>query len=260
MPGRRLDIELVERKLAASRSGARRAILDGKVAVDGVPATRPGRTVAPGSIIGVTEDLERYVGRGAHKLEAAIAAFGVEVAGRSAVDIGAATGGFTDVLLQHGALSVAAVDVGHGQLHPRLRADLRVAVFEGCNIRGTAPEDVGGPFDLVVADLSFISLRVVAGALAALGREDADWVLLLKPQFEVGRDAIGRTGVVRSARGRGAAACRVAADFAEVGLRVVGAAPSPLLGGDGNREALLWLRRDGRYAGDAQLYKVLADE
>lgn len=260
MAGRRLDVELVERNLAASRSGARRAILDGKVAVDGIPATRPGRRVAPASVIGVTEDLERYVGRGAHKLAAAFAEFGVRVAGRSAVDVGAATGGFTDVLLQQGAASVAAVDVGHHQLHPRLRSDSRVAVFEGCNIRDTAPDELGGPFDVVVADLSFISLRVVAASLAALGRNDADWVLLVKPQFEVGRDAIGRGGVVRTAEARGAAACSVAADFARLDLPVVGAVASPLLGGDGNREALVWLRRGGRYVGDRQLYKVLADE
>jgi 23S rRNA (cytidine1920-2'-O)/16S rRNA (cytidine1409-2'-O)-methyltransferase len=256
----RLDQELVERGLVATRSRARRAIRDGLVVVDGATVQRPGVAVKPATVIEVAESVGRYVGQGAHKLQAALVAFQIEVDGRYAIDVGASTGGFTDVLLQHNARRVVAVDVGHGQLHQRLRSDSRVDVREDVNIRHAKATDLGGPFDLIVADLSFISLRMVARPIADLGASDSDWVMLVKPQFEVGRNDIGKGGVVRSATARGQAVADAANSFAESGLVTVGAVASPVPGGSGNREALLWMRRAGLPVRRAELIKVLADE
>jgi 23S rRNA (cytidine1920-2'-O)/16S rRNA (cytidine1409-2'-O)-methyltransferase len=202
----------------------------------------------------------QYVGRGAQKLAAALDVFDLEVAGRTAIDVGASTGGFTDVLLQRGAARVTAIDVGHGQLHEQLRSDSRVEVREGVNIRYLEPGELGRPFDLVVVDLSFISLRLVADVLAHLGAEHADWVVLVKPQFEVGPDDLGKGGVVRARSASGRAVVDVARYFSDVGLVVNGATASPIAGGSGNREALLWMRRSGRPLEEAYLYKVLDDE
>lgn len=256
----RLDQELVHRGLVSSRSRARRAIRDGLVVVDGTTVSRPGVGVASANSIEVAVSVERFVGHGALKLEAALEQFEVPVAGRSAIDVGASTGGFTDALLQRKAQRVAAVDVGHGQLHQQLQTDPRVDAYEGVNIRSADPATLGAPFDLVVADLSFISLCLVSQNLADLGHQDTDWVILVKPQFEVGRSQLGKGGVVRSVAARGQAIVDVAAAFATSGLTAIGAVGSPVPGGSGNREALLWLRREGAGLPRGELIKVLADE
>ena len=256
----RLDQELVRRRLSASRSRARLAILEGQVVVNGSTARRPAQQVDPDTAIIVAEAAQRFVGRGAHKLAAAIDAFGIDIIGRSAIDVGAATGGFTDYLLQRGAPSVVAVDVGHGQLHEKLAADPRVDIHEGINIRYADPIGLGAPFDLVVVDLSFISLRLVATVLASLGGAGSDWIVLVKPQFEVGAAELGKGGVVRSAEARANAVVTAAGALGDAGLVVQAAIPSPIAGGSGNVEALLWLRRSGREMPQSDLYKVLLDE
>ncbi len=187
----------MRRKLFPSRSAARAAIEQGLVTVGSVPDPKPSTLVAPDDPIGLTGEPDRFVGRGGHKLDHALHEFGLDVAGRRAIDVGASTGGFTDCLLQRGAASVVAVDVGYGQLDHRLRTDPRVAVVERTNVRDAGPAALGAPFDIVVADLSFISLHLVAEQLAALGGDATDWVLLVKPQFEVGKDLVGKGGVVR---------------------------------------------------------------
>jgi 23S rRNA (cytidine1920-2'-O)/16S rRNA (cytidine1409-2'-O)-methyltransferase len=255
----RLDQELVKRRMVPSRNGARRAILDGQVVIDGEVATRPSQHVAAGVDIEISAEAGRYVGRGALKLKAALDHFGVDVTDRTAIDVGASTGGFTDVLLQSGASHVVALDVGHDQLHQQLRSDPRVTVVERANIRHADPQALGAPFDVVVADLSFISLRLIAEVFAGLGGERSDWLLLVKPQFEVGAAEIGKGGVVRSATVQGQALDDVAGAFAGRGLTTVGAMASPIAGSAGNREALLWLRRAGEQVTSRKLFKVLGD-
>jgi 23S rRNA (cytidine1920-2'-O)/16S rRNA (cytidine1409-2'-O)-methyltransferase len=256
----RLDQELVRRRLLLSRSGARLAILQGQVSVAGATVVRPAHRVDADSEIELDPDAGRYVGRGALKLAFALDRFGIEPAGRTAIDVGASTGGFTDVLLDRGAKRVVAVDVGHSQLNERLRRDPRVVVREGVNVRYAAPQDLGAPLGIVVVDLSFISLCLVAEKLERFGDEDADWVLLVKPQFEVGPDALGKGGVVRSANARATALVDVAQCFVDQGLVLRGAAASPIAGGSGNREALLWMKRSGERLQASDLYKVLDDE
>jgi 23S rRNA (cytidine1920-2'-O)/16S rRNA (cytidine1409-2'-O)-methyltransferase len=255
----RLDQELVARKLLPSRSGARIAILDGLVRVDGELAEKPAMKVSAASAIELASDAGRYVGRGARKLEAALDEFHISAAGRTAIDVGSSTGGFTHVLLAGGVERVVAVDVGHDQLHHRLRMDPRVVVCEGTNIRNVTVDGLGGPFDIITVDLSFISIGVVAAVLASLGSDEADWVVLVKPQFEVGQDDLGKGGVVRSASARAAAVQRVVDLLRGAGLFTVGAMESPISGGSGNREALLWLRRTGMPVGVANLFKVDPD-
>ena len=208
--------------------------------VGGAPAAKAARLVAPGEAVAVLGPPPRFVGRGGEKLDAALAAFAVEVAGRRALDAGSSTGGFTDCLLQHGAATVVAVDVGHGQLDSRLRGDPRVEVLERTNIRSLGPDQVGGPVDLVTADLSFISLRTVLPALFGLARPGADLVVLVKPQFEAGR--------VEAARGRGVIADpvvwrrvleEVKGALVERQAVIMGAMVSPLTGADGNVEFLV---------------------
>jgi 23S rRNA (cytidine1920-2'-O)/16S rRNA (cytidine1409-2'-O)-methyltransferase len=185
-----------------------------------------------------------YVSRGGLKLEAALAGFNIPVAGRRALDVGASTGGFTDCLLQAGAVAVTALDVGYGQLDWNIRQDRRVLVIERTNARHMDPDALGAPFELVVADLSFISLRTVAAALVAVGGDDTDWVLLVKPQFEAGRGQVGKGGIVRDVAVRAEVLRSVMAAFAELGLGARGIIDSPIEGAKGNREFLLWLRRD----------------
>lgn len=244
MARRRLDAELVHRKIVASRSAAQRAIADGLVEVNGMAATKAASQVEPTASIRLAAPPAQFVSRGGLKLSHALDAFGVEVAGRNALDAGASTGGFTDCLLQRGAASVAAVDVGYGQLDWKLRQDERVTVFERLNVRHLDISNVGGPFDLVVADLSFISLRTVAEVLSRAGRDDADWVLLVKPQFEAGKELVGKGGIVRDVEVRRATIQSVVDRFEELGLHAHGVADSPIEGAKGNREFLLWLRRE----------------
>ena len=201
----------------------------------------------------------RYVGRGGEKLDAALTAFEVPVTGRRAVDVGASTGGFTDRLLQGGADEVVAVDVGYGQLHWRLRRDERVRVVERTNIRYADPDALGAPFDLVVADLSFISIATVAPALAALGHDDTDWVVLVKPQFELGRDQVGRGGVVRSAALHVEAVHSAAEALEAEGVGARGVVAAPIRGAKGNQEYLLWARRGPAHLGTEEIERIVEE-
>jgi 23S rRNA (cytidine1920-2'-O)/16S rRNA (cytidine1409-2'-O)-methyltransferase len=242
----RLDAELVRRGLARSRDQAAELIAAGRVEVAGTAAGKPATQVAVGAAITVREagTTPDYVSRGGHKLAGALAAFGdLTVAGRRCLDAGASTGGFTDVLLAAGAAHVVAVDVGYGQLAWSLRTDPRVTVLERVNVRSLQPEQVAPPPALVVADLSFISLTLVLPALAACAAPDADFVLLVKPQFEVGKGQVGAGGVVRDPALRQSAVAGVAAAAAGLGLGVLGVTASPLPGPSGNVEYFLWLRR-----------------
>jgi 23S rRNA (cytidine1920-2'-O)/16S rRNA (cytidine1409-2'-O)-methyltransferase len=243
MARRRLDAELVHRKLFTSRSAAQAAITANLVEVDGMVVTKSASQVDPGASIRLVGEQSKYVSRGGMKLEAALDSFAIEVAGKNTIDVGASTGGFTDCLLQRGAAHVCAVDVGYGQLDWRIRQDERVAVFERLNARYLDVAEVGGPFDLVVADLSFISLRTMRESLVGAGTVTADWVLLVKPQFEAGKDQVGKGGIVRDVAVRRRALLAVIDSYAESGVGVRGLIDSPISGAKGNREFLLWLRR-----------------
>ena len=247
MTTERLDVALVVRGLARSRTAAQAAVAEGRVRVDGAPAARPALRVGDDAVLEVSADAG-WVGRAAGKLDAALDAFAIDVRGRRALDLGASTGGFTQVLLERGAASVVALDVGHDQLVPTLRDDPRVVVVEGENARHLTPARLaeltdGGPApDLVVADLSFISLALVLPAIAAVAAADADVVLLVKPQFEVGRSRV-RGGIVHDAAERAAAVRGVLEAAAALGLRTAGVVASPVPGTRGNREALVHLHR-----------------
>jgi 23S rRNA (cytidine1920-2'-O)/16S rRNA (cytidine1409-2'-O)-methyltransferase len=244
----RLDAELVRRGLARSREQAGELIAAGRVEVRGTAASKAAAMVDPADPVRVRDDgSATYVSRGGHKLAGALAEFGpagLVVAGRRCLDAGASTGGFTDVLLRAGAREVVAVDVGYGQLAWALRTDPRVRVLDRCNVRTLTPDLVDGPVDLVVADLSFISLRLVLPALAGCLAPGGDLVPMVKPQFEVGRDRVGPGGVVRDPGLRAQAVRDVAAAAAALGFGVAGLARSPLPGPSGNVEFFLWLRRD----------------
>ncbi|MCE2511625.1 MAG: TlyA family RNA methyltransferase [Acidimicrobiia bacterium] len=235
---RRLDLELVRRGLAGSRSEARRLIEDGRVTVGGAPAAKASRLVDPGEAVVVAADPPRYVSRGGHKLEAALAGFGISAAGCRAIDVGASTGGFTDCLLQHGAAAVVAIDVGRNQLHERLRADPRVASLERTDVRSVTTGAIGGPAEIVVADVSFISLRLVAADLCRLAT--ADIVVLVKPQFEAGRAEADRgRGVIRDPEVWRRALLGVCRAVVGAGAAIMGVMVSPLTGAEGNVEFLL---------------------
>ena len=242
----RLDAELVRRGLARSRDQAAELIAAGRVEVSGAAAAKAATQVAVDAAIMVRQGGAEpgYVSRGGHKLAGALAAFGdLTVVGRRCMDAGASTGGFTDVLLSAGAAEVVAVDVGYGQLAWSLRNDPRVTILDRVNVRGLLPEQVAPPPALVTADLSFISLALVLPALAACAAPDADFVLLVKPQFEVGKGKVGAGGVVRDPELRQSAVAGVAAAAEGLGLGVLGVTASPLPGPSGNVEYFLWLRR-----------------
>jgi 23S rRNA (cytidine1920-2'-O)/16S rRNA (cytidine1409-2'-O)-methyltransferase len=242
----RLDAELVRRGLARSREHAVTLIAEGRVAVSGRAATKPATGVDAGTPVVVRTDPDEpsWVSRGARKLIGALDDFGIAVQGRRALDAGASTGGFTDVLLSRGAREVVAVDVGYGELAWKLRTDERVRVHERTNVRTLTPDVIDGPVDLVVADLSFISLKLVLAALTACARPEADLLPMVKPQFEVGRQRLGAGGVVRDPGHRADAVLDVAAAAAELGWGTAGVVASPLPGPAGNVEFFLWLRRD----------------
>ena len=241
----RLDIRVVELGLAPSRSQARDYILRGLVEVDGVVARRPGAGVAANAPIRVRGWEGQGVSRGALKLAAALAHFALPVRGKVVLDIGASTGGFTQVLLQGGAARVYAVDVGRGQLHADIRRDPRVVALEGCDARKLDRALVPGPVDGIVADVSFIALAKALPAPLALARPGAWLVALVKPQFEVGRAGVGKGGIVRDAAARQRAVEGVRDWLAvQAGWRVLGVIPSPIAGGSGNREFLLGAARD----------------
>ncbi|TQM83878.1 23S rRNA (cytidine1920-2'-O)/16S rRNA (cytidine1409-2'-O)-methyltransferase [Saccharothrix saharensis] len=246
MPRRaRLDAELVRRGMARSREHASQLVAEGRVTVRGTVATKPATAVELDTALVVRDtDDPNYASRGAHKLVGALEAFaGVAVEGRRCLDAGASTGGFTDVLLRAGARQVVAADVGRGLLDWRLRTDDRVVVKDKTNVRSLTPEDIGGPVELVVADLSFISLRLVLPALAACLDEEGDLLPMVKPQFEVGKERLGSGGVVRDPELRAEAVLDVVASAAGLGLRLRGVTASPLPGPSGNVEFFVWLRR-----------------
>jgi 23S rRNA (cytidine1920-2'-O)/16S rRNA (cytidine1409-2'-O)-methyltransferase len=242
----RLDAELVRRGLARSREDAVALISEGRVLVSGRAAMKPATGVEAGTpvLVRTDPDQPRWVSRGAHKLLVALQALPVEVAGRRALDAGASTGGFTEVLLSRGARQVVAVDVGYGELAWSLRTDDRVDVHERTNVRDLRPEAIGGPVDLLVADLSFISLRLVLPALTGCTTPGADLLPMVKPQFEVGRERLGAGGVVRDPALRADAVLTVARSAAALGWGTAGVVASPLPGPAGNVEFFLWLRRD----------------
>lgn len=241
----RLDAELVRRGLARSRVEAVELISAGRVRVAGRPAGKPATAVATGDplVVAGAPAKPAYASRGGHKLAGALSTLAVPVAGRRCLDAGASTGGFTDVLLRHGAAGVVAVDVGYGQLDWRLRNDPRVLVRDRTNVRELTAADLPAPVELVVADLSFISLRLVLPALAEVAGPEADLLLLVKPQFEVGRGQVGAGGVVRDPQLRAAAVRSVAEAAAALGLGVAGLVASSLPGPAGNVEFFLHLRR-----------------
>ncbi len=243
----RLDQELVTRGLARSRTQAAKLIAAGRVLRGGSPATKPSAPVAAADSLSVLDDgLPDYVSRAGHKLAGALAAFpAVRPQGLRCLDAGASTGGFTDVLLRSGAAHVAAVDVGHDQLVEPLRKEPRVSVYEGMNVRYLDQQDIGGAVDLTVADLSFISLTMVVEALARATRPGGSLLLMVKPQFEVGRERLDRTGVVTDPEQHRLAVTRVAASALAAGLEIAGIAPSPLPGQNGNVEFFMWLRVPG---------------
>ncbi|QLL09771.1 TlyA family RNA methyltransferase [Mycobacterium vicinigordonae] len=243
MPRRaRVDAELVRRGLARSRQQAAELIGAGRVRIDGLLAVKPATAVSVAAALVVTDDADRtWVSRGAHKLIGALDAFGIDVQGRRCLDAGASTGGFTEVLLDRGAREVVAADVGYGQLAWSLRSDPRVTVVERTNARDLTAEATGGPVDLVVADLSFISLATVLPALVGCASPAADIVPMVKPQFEVGKGRVGPGGVVRDPRLREDSVLSVSRCADALGWHTLGVTASPLPGPSGNVEYFLWL-------------------
>jgi len=238
----RLDKIVKQRRLIRSRSRAQRMIGAGRVKVDGQIITRPGHPTDPEAEIEILS-YEQYVSRGGEKLEAALEQFRIDPKGRTCLDVGASTGGFTDCLLQHGAAKVYAVDVGHDQLHPSLRRDDRVVAREGLNARYLEPQDFEEPIELVTIDVSFISLKLILPPLTDLTAPSADIVALVKPQFEVGVDKLPPDGVVKSAADRDAVLRDLRAFIeSETPWHVVAEMPSPIEGAKGNQEFLLHLR------------------
>lgn len=226
----------MRRKLVDSRSEARKAIAAGLVRVGGALDPKPSTMVSPDQSVHLTAPPEPFVSRAGRKLDVALDTIGLDVSGMACIDVGASTGGFTDCLLQRGVASVVALDVGYGQLHHRVRSDDRVTVIERTNIRHADPAALGAPFDLVVADLSFISLRTVARQLAGLGTDHTTWILLVKPQFEAGRDKVGRGGIVRDPAVHRDVLSSVIDAFDDVGLGCRWLGVSSITGTTGNVE------------------------
>ena len=242
MAKKRLDTLLSERGLATTRERSRALILAGQVKVNGSVVSKAGTPVADDASIELVTPDHPYVGRGGIKLAHALDVFEIAVTGRSALDIGASTGGFTDVLLQRGAASVVALDVGHGQLDWRLRNDPRVIVKEGINARALSKSDVPQPVDLVTIDVAFISLRHILPALPPVLAPAADIVALVKPQFEAGRDQVGKGGIVTDPSVHEAVVAQVTTAAIGSGLSRLAMTPSPITGAEGNREFFLHLR------------------
>lgn len=260
MSRRRLDAELVRRSLARSREHAREVIEAGNVTVRGVVATKPATMVDAAEAIELRSHGERdYVSRGAYKLIGALDACQVVVEGRLALDAGASTGGFTQVLLERGAAQVIAADVGYGQLAWVLQSDARVVVMDRVNVRSLTRADLPYPPQLIVADLSFISLALVLPAFAAVADPDADMLVMVKPQFEVGKDAVGSGGVVRDSALRRAAVRRISDSARDLGWGTSAAAASPLPGPSGNVEYFLHLRRGLDAASDDMLDRMIEE-
>ena len=248
----------MRRRLVPSRRAAQEAVTAGRVIVDGMPAPKPSSLVEEGTTLRLSGPAQRFVSRGGDKLEGALAHFGIDVADKRCLDAGASTGGFTDCLLQRGAAEVVAVDVGYGQLDWGLRNDPRVTVVERTNIRLVDESVLGGLYDVVVADLSFISLTSVAPVLSAAASASGDLVLLVKPQFEAGRSDVGKGGVVRDPQVHRRCVAQVAAAFAAVGRPAHGVVRSSLDGPSGNREFLLWCRHNAAGLSEDELDEVVA--
>src|SRR4051794_35584222 len=238
----RLDTLLVERGLVQSRERARALILAGQVRVDGVQAPKAGTALDPEATVTLLEPDHPWVGRGGLKLAHALETFAIDVAGKDALDIGASTGGFTDVLLQKGARHVVALDVGHNQIDWKLRTDSRVLVLEGVNARHLQRAQLPGPVDVISIDVSFISLRLILPVVPGVMRPGADVVALVKPQFEAGREDVGPGGLVRDPAVHARVVAEVTAAASGIGLVAVGMTPSPVTGASGNQEFLLHLR------------------
>ncbi|MBE6530189.1 MAG: TlyA family RNA methyltransferase [Ruminococcaceae bacterium] len=236
----RADVYLVENGYAPSRERAKKWIEEGVAFSDGKPIEKPSQEILPGAEIKILDTMP-YVGRGGLKLEAALNAFQIDVSGLSALDIGASTGGFTDCLLQHGARSVCAVDSGSGQLAKKLREDPRVKSIEHCNARYLTEKQIGGRVSIIVMDVSFISATYLIPLFPSLLLPGGKAVCLVKPQFEVGRAAIGKGGIVKDPAAHKAAIERVAEAGKKAGMTSCGLIPSPIFGGDGNREFLICL-------------------
>ena len=237
---RRLDGELVRRGLTTSRTAAQRLIADNRVTVDGAPAIKASRLVDPGEAVEIARDGPRFVSRGGFKLEAGLDRFGIAVSGARVVDVGSSTGGFTDCLLQQGAKRVVAIDVGRHQLHEKLRADRRVQVLEQTDVRAVDVDEIGGPAELVVADLSFISVRLVARELVALVAVPGDLIVLVKPQFEAGKVEVDKgRGVIRDPTVWRRTISEAAGALEDAGAAIIEAMVSPIRGGEGNVEFLV---------------------
>lgn len=232
----RLDELLVARGFYPSRSRARDAVLRGTVQIDGETASRPGQIIGPNNVVTVADAAQHYVSRAALKLKHGLAQFGIAVEGRHALDIGASTGGFTQVLLEQGAAQVTAIDVGHGQMKVE---DRRLTLIEGLNARDLVRAHLPQPIDLVVCDVSFISLRLALPPALDLAEPGADLVALIKPQFEAGREALGKGGLVLDPAVHRRVCEEISALLTSHGWRVLGVTPSPIEGGDGNREFLI---------------------
>lgn len=242
---KRLDTLVVERKLAESRGRAQALIMAGNILVNDVPVDKPGVFIHADAVITSRAEDLKYVSRGGLKLEHAIDFFEITVTDARCLDVGASTGGFTDCLLQYGAKSVCAVDVGYGQLAWPLRQNERVQVIERTNIRYMTADDLPCPFDLVTIDVSFISLRIVVPVIQAFLKDDGQILALIKPQFEVGKDQVGKGGVVRDAALHEDAIRELETFFAsQCGLSCMGVTPSPISGPKGNREFVILLSRD----------------
>ncbi len=256
---RRLDAELVRRGMAGGRDEAKRLIGGGSVAVDGSTLVKASTLVAESAAIVLSTEEPQWASRGALKLAHALNAFELDPAGVRALDVGASTGGFTDVLLAEGAATVTAVDVGYGQMVWRLSQDPRVTVVDRTNFRTTDPTSLGDPFDMIVVDVSFISVRLLASQLAAVGRDQADYVVLVKPQFEVGKERVGRGGIVVDPASHADAIRGVAGALDEHDLGAVALTTSPITGSKGNREFLVHARRGLALAvGDATIDREVA--
>lgn len=232
----RLDEALVARGLYPSRSRARDAVLRGTVRIDGEAASKPSQIVGANNVLTIADEAQGYVSRAALKLKHGLAQFGISAVGKNALDIGASTGGFTQVLLEEGAAHVTAIDVGHGQMK---LSDPRVTLIEGLNARDLSTEHLDRPIQLVVCDVSFISLKLALPPALALAEEGALLVVLIKPQFEAGRDAIGKGGIVADPAVHDRVCDEVIAFLRAQGWRVLGLTASPVEGGDGNREFLV---------------------
>ena len=246
MEKERLDILVLKNNLAPSREQAKRLIMEGKIRVDSVLEDKPGMTFPVDSVIELVGEKMPYVSRGGFKLEKAVSFFGIDLSGKHCIDIGASTGGFTDCMLQNGAAHVISVDVGYGQLDYRLRTDERVIVMERTNFRYLKPEDIGKKMDFFSCDVSFISLSKVLPAVRPIMKDEGEGVCLIKPQFEAGREEVGKKGVVRDPAVH-EEVVRGILDFAPgIGFTVMGLDYSPIKGPEGNIEYICWLK-NGAY-------------